>query len=203
MSSPGSVTRWIHQLKKGDRAAARPLWERYFRLLVERARRRLRGSPRWAADEEDVALSAFDRFYRAAEQGRFPKLDDRQDLWQLLVVLTDREAIDQRRRGAAARHGGGWVVAEGTLSPESSGEADSPLARLVSQDPSPEFAAQAAEELRRLLGLLADPELEQVALLKMEGYGAEEIAARLGCVPRTVQRRLRLIRHVWEKEVAP
>jgi DNA-directed RNA polymerase specialized sigma24 family protein len=36
-----------------------------------------------------------------------------------------------------------------------------------------------------------------VALWKMEGYANEEIAAKLGCVPRTVERRLRLIRSVW------
>jgi len=34
----------------------------------------------------------------------------------------------------------------------------------------------------------------------MEGYGLAEIATELGCVPRTVQRRLRLIRHIWERE---
>jgi DNA-directed RNA polymerase specialized sigma24 family protein len=148
-------------------------------------------------------LTAFDSFCRAAEQGRFPRLDDRNDLWQLLVLLTDRRAIDQRRRGLAARHGGGLVRDEGALSGADPGGQDSSVTRLVSEEPSPEFAAQAAEELRRLLGLLADPELEQVALLKMEGHGIEEIAARLGCVPRTVQRRLQLIRHVWEKEIRP
>jgi DNA-directed RNA polymerase specialized sigma24 family protein len=57
-----------------------------------------------------------------------------------------------------------------------------------------------AETWRRLVGQLRDPELEQVALLKMDGYSLEEIAARLGCVPRTVRRRLQLIRHIWERE---
>jgi hypothetical protein len=58
---------------------------------VVRARHKLRGVPRRAADEEDVALSAFDNFCRAAEHGRFPDLADRDDLWQLLLVLTDRK----------------------------------------------------------------------------------------------------------------
>jgi DNA-directed RNA polymerase specialized sigma24 family protein len=200
MASPGSVTHWITQLKQGERGAAGPLWERYYCLLVERARRKLVGAPRGAADEEDVVLTAFDSFCRAAEQGRFPKLDDRNDLWQLLLVLTDREAIDHKRRENADRRGGGRVLHEGALPAGDSAGGDTPLVRLVSREPTPEVAAQVAEEWRRLFGLLNDPELEEVARLKMECYSLEEIAARLGCVPRTVQRRLNLIRHIWIQE---
>src|SRR5207249_6675395 len=61
-----SVSAWIDRLKDGDPAAAQPLWERYFGRLVGLARDRLRGAARRAADEEDVALSAFDSFCRGA-----------------------------------------------------------------------------------------------------------------------------------------
>jgi hypothetical protein len=84
MTSAGSVTHWLQLLKAGDQAAAPPLWEGYFRRLVGLARQRLPGIPRRAADEEDVALSAFDSFCRGAERGQFPRLNDRDDLWQLL-----------------------------------------------------------------------------------------------------------------------
>jgi DNA-directed RNA polymerase specialized sigma24 family protein len=57
-----------------------------------------------------------------------------------------------------------------------------------------------AEECRRLLDRLGDAELLAIALWKMEGYGNEEIAARLGCVPRTVGRRLEVIRTLWGRE---
>ena len=106
MSSGGSVTRWLGQLQEGDSAAARQLWERYFRRLVGLARKRLRGAPRRAADEEDVALSAFDSFCRAAAQRRFPRLDDRHDLWQLLVVITDRKAGALARATRRQKRGG-------------------------------------------------------------------------------------------------
>jgi hypothetical protein len=56
--------------------------------------KKLLGAPRGMADEEDVALSAFDSFCRGAEQGRFPQLSDRDDLWRLLFVITERKAID-------------------------------------------------------------------------------------------------------------
>jgi hypothetical protein len=89
MASEGSVTHWIGQLQAGDPAAAQPLWERYFLKLVHLARRKLQGLPRRAADEEDVALSAFDSFCRAAEARRFPALADRDGLWRLLVKPED------------------------------------------------------------------------------------------------------------------
>ena len=46
MDPEGSVTRWIAQLKDGDRAAATALWRAYFHRLVALARDRLRGTPR-------------------------------------------------------------------------------------------------------------------------------------------------------------
>src|SRR5438046_2360315 len=69
MSSDGSITRWIGQLQAGDPAAAQPLWERYFRHLVELARRKLLGARPQLADEEDIALSAFDSFCRGLKRG--------------------------------------------------------------------------------------------------------------------------------------
>src|SRR5262249_61707282 len=82
MPSHHSVSAWIEGLKAGDAAAAEELWQRYFGQLVALARRRLQGARVRAADGEDAALSAFDSFCRGAEQGRFPRLNDRDDLWQ-------------------------------------------------------------------------------------------------------------------------
>jgi hypothetical protein len=71
MASEGSVTRWLVPLQAGDPAAVQQLWERYFRRLVGLARLKLRGAPGCAADEEDVALSAFAGFVGHAGRGRF------------------------------------------------------------------------------------------------------------------------------------
>ena len=82
MSSPGSVTVWLAQLKAGDTASAERLWEGYFRRLVGLARHKLQGMPRATADEEDVALSAFNSFCEGVKANRFPELSDRHGLWQ-------------------------------------------------------------------------------------------------------------------------
>jgi hypothetical protein len=74
MSPAGSVTHRIVRLKAGGPAAAEPLGLRCYHRLVGLARSKLYRRPRRAADEEDVALSAFHSFCRGAEQGRFPLL---------------------------------------------------------------------------------------------------------------------------------
>ena len=68
----GSVTRWVSGLKAGDPEAATQLWQRYFVDLVRLARPRLRDISRAPADEEDVALSAFDSLCRVPARGDFP-----------------------------------------------------------------------------------------------------------------------------------
>ena len=199
MSSRGSVTSWLDLLKAGDQAAAHQLWARYFSALVKLARRKLRDLPRRAADEEDVALSAFDSFCRAAEQHRFPRLDDRHDLWQILVLLTARKITAHKRHVHRKKRGGGAVLDESAL-----GNLGSPgpgLDQFFGKEPTPEFVAEIAEEFRRLLDVLDDERLRMVAVRKMEGYTTEDIARELDCDPRTVERKLRAIRQLWEHEV--
>jgi DNA-directed RNA polymerase specialized sigma24 family protein len=195
-SADGSVTCWLGRLQAGDPAAAQQLWERYFHGLVGLARKHLRGAPRRAADEEDVALSAFDSFCRCAEQGRFPDLADRDGLWRLLVVLTARKAMHLRRDECRQKRGGAAPFATDT--PQHPDEA-SVLGQVLSREPTPEFAAQMSEECERLLRALGDAELTLVTRLRMEGCTVEEIAARLGCVARSVKRKLQLIRSIWKR----
>jgi len=197
MPSAGSVTHWLGLLKAGDHAAAQPLWERYFQHLVRLARARLRGAPKRMADEEDVALSAFDSFCRGAAEGRFPQLVDRNDLGQLLVLITARKAIHLLQHERRQKRGGGKVQGETELA----GADEEPLlAQVIGQEPTPEFAAQVAEECSDLLGRLEDDGLREIAVRKMEGYSNEEIAKQLNCSLSTVERRLRMIRKYLEQQ---
>jgi len=189
-----SVTQWISALKQGDQSAAQGLWEAYFRRLVGLARARLRDASRRVADEEDVALSAFDSFCRGARAGRFPRLDDRNDLWQILVLITVRKAIDLRNYEGRQSRGMGRVQSLTDLTPEG-------LEAIGGDEPTPELAAQLAEEYQRLMEQLGDSILQSVATWKLEGYTDDEIAARLGCVTRTVERKLARIRNKWAREM--
>jgi DNA-directed RNA polymerase specialized sigma24 family protein len=194
MPSDGSVTRWIDQLQVGDAVAVRQLWQRYFHRLVGLARKKLADAPRGMADEEDVALSAFDSFCRQAEQGRFPDLADRDGLWRLLVVMTARKAGHLRRDEARLKRGGGRVTEDGETS-------DRRLEEILSREPDPAMAALAADEHRRLMEALGDDELRRVAQRRMEGDSVEEIAEKMGYAARSIKRKLQLIRETWEREL--
>jgi RNA polymerase sigma factor (sigma-70 family) len=201
MSSPGSVSNWIAALKEGDSAAAQPLWERYYRQLVGLARKKLGTNTRQVADEEDVVQNAFHSFFRALGQGRFPQLDDRDSLWRLLVVITANKALKQLTHAHRQKRGGGTVTGSMGIYPIGQ-EDEAALVQVVGTEPTPDFAAQVAEEYRRLLDLLGDETLQQVAVWKMEGSGNDEIADKLGCSRRTVARKLEAIRVLWSTEQA-
>jgi DNA-directed RNA polymerase specialized sigma24 family protein len=194
MSSDGSISRCITLLKTGDELAAQRLWETYSHRLITLARARLRNLPRRSADEEDIALEAFDSLCRRASRGQFPRLEDRGDLWQLLVVLTVRKAVNLARYEGRKSRSAGRALSLADL-------AEHGLSDLADSEPTPELAAEAAEECRRLLELLDEETLRSVALWKLEGYTNGEIAARLGCVEQTVERKLRMIRRRWNREV--
>jgi DNA-directed RNA polymerase specialized sigma24 family protein len=198
----GSVTHWIDALRAGDADAAGQLWRRYFEALVRLVRSRLRPKAGGMPDEEDAVLSAFDSLYAGMKQGQFPDLADRDDLWRLLVTIAARRAHNQRRRETRRKRGGGQVLQASALAASPGPEIDE-LAQVVGSEPTPEFAAMVAEECARHLDGLTDASLRQVAVLKMEGYRNEEIAARLGCGLRTVARRLEVIRLAWQDEALP
>lgn len=191
MSDADSVTIWIGRLKDGDQDAVRRLWDRYFAQLVRLANFKMRGLSRTAVDDEDVALSAFGSFCRAVGKGSLRQLESRDDLWQILVSMTTRKSIDQRRRQQALRRGGPDVLAA-TLNDEIV------LESLLGRDPDPQFSALVAEEFQSLLDRLKDEQMRDIALGKLEGYTNQEIADHLGCSLRTVERRLDMIRKAWD-----
>jgi RNA polymerase sigma factor (sigma-70 family) len=195
MSEHGSVTEWLRRLAEGDQAAARPLWEAYFHRMVELARRRLPAHRRAAEDEEDVALSAFKSFCRGLENRRYDRLVDRDGLWPLLVAITTNKAQDLLRREGRLKRGGAAQKVE-----------DFDWEALLAREPDPELPALFADELGRLLGRLKaydDGQLERILWASLEGESTAEIAGRLDCSQKTVQRKLAIIRAELAEEAAP
>jgi RNA polymerase sigma factor (sigma-70 family) len=184
-----SVTRWIERLKEDDPRAAGVLWERFAARMLAVARRRLGNASRRVADEEDVVLAAFERFHHGVRQGRFPRLNDRDDLWAILFTLTTRHAARQVRDQDRDRRGGGEV------------RGDSALAEVEPADdaPTPEEAVLLQERLAALLDSLGDESLRQIALARLEGFSNAEVAGQIGRSEATVERRLRLIREIWQQ----
>lgn len=195
-------TEWIEQLAEGSEEAAQRLWEAYYRRLVGLVRNKLADSPRRVADEEDVVLSAFNSFCRRAAEGDFPNLTDRDGLWKLLMTITTRKAVAHLRQLYRQKRGGGAVRGESGFAKQNTANSqpDMGIQRVAASEPTPEFAAQMAEQCELLFeGLLDDPSLSVVAVMKLEGFNNEEIARSLDCSIATIGRKLARIRKKWER----
>jgi len=194
------TAQWIVRLCQGEELAAQKIWERYYHRLVRLARKWLGDTPRRMADEEDVALSAFHSFCQAAAAGRFPRLNDRQDLWKLLVTITARKATRQIKQMDRKKRGGGAVRGESVFARVDDSVPDFGIDQFMGNEPTPEFAALLAEQCERLLDTLEDESLRKIALYKLEGYSNEEVSREMDCSLRTVKRRLARIRTEWQDE---
>jgi RNA polymerase sigma factor (sigma-70 family) len=195
MPDAGDVSHWIEQVKDGDSQAAQLIWQHYYERLVRMARRRLGGHARGVADEEDIAVSVFESFYRAAEAGRFPDLAGRDDLWRLLLRMSARKIVDRRRHDQRQRRGG--EARQLSLQ----GHGDESVIDIIGDEPSPEMVLMMTESVQQLLSHLGDGPLREIAVGRMEGYSNAELADRLQCSERTIERRLQLIREKCQQEL--
>jgi DNA-directed RNA polymerase specialized sigma24 family protein len=197
MSADGSITRWISELDLGRVSDAQEqLWKRYFRRLVGLARLKLGDTPRMVADEEDVAIAALDSFFEGKARGQYPALRNRNELWPLLAKITANKACDQRHFLAAQKRGGEQQQLE-----QRRGSSDVFVGwtdALIDTELQPDDLVQICEECDRLMGLLPDDDLRTIARRRLEGYKNSEIAQEIGVMERTIERRLHLIRSIWE-----
>ncbi len=201
LSSGNSITVWIQDLKAGNETAAEKLWQRYCQQLTRYARQKFGPKARRVADEEDMALMAFHSFCRGVADGRFPQLADRDDLWQILLMIAERKTIDHLREQFRQKRGGGNVRGESIFDTPASDNAYRGIEQAIDDNATPDFAVTALDECRRLLEMLPDEDLRKVASWKLAGWKNREIAEKLGCVTATVERKLKRIRNLWSEEV--
>lgn len=216
MTPPSSVTLWIRQLKAGESGAVQKLWEAYFQRMVDLARQKLEGAPRAAADEEDVALSAFRSFCMGARAGRFSRLEDSENLWPLLVAITAHKSVDlirsqnRRKRGGTGRasdHQDNVASGPSDSARQGNVKADDSvvsLSEIISREPTPEFATELSDQFNRLLNLLdatGDADLRRIAILKLDGHSCAQVAETLGCATRSIERKLQVIQRLWTHEI--
>jgi DNA-directed RNA polymerase specialized sigma24 family protein len=177
-----------------DPQAAGEIWQRFFQRLLPLARARLRGLQDRTVDEEDLLVSVFDRFFRAAKEERFARLNDRDDLWQILLMLTDHKVAEQYRRSHAQKRGGGEVRRLDDIV-----EPGQELREMADAEPGPEFVAAFNDSLASALTRLNDEKTREVAMLKLEGHENREIADQLDVSLSSVERKLRVIREEWQE----
>jgi DNA-directed RNA polymerase specialized sigma24 family protein len=198
MSPGGSVSTWISQLKAGDEAALGKLHTRYWPLLVGLARRKLHGAPCRAADEEDVAQQALWEIYQGLRGGRLARLSSRHHLLALLThVIACRASNQVKHELGVRKRGAGRVRGERVLDgPADSGDTRRGLQQVEDPGPSPQEIALLHESYQRYVGGLPE-KLRPFAELYLASLTHQEIADRLGCTGRTVDRKIALILARW------
>lgn len=196
MAASFKQTHFVDRLKQGDEGAATPLWHSCVQRIMAIARRKLGTLPRRISDEEDIALSAFHSFCRGAANGKFAKLNNRQDLWNILAVIISRKVNRQIEYLTAQKRGPGQVRGDSVfLGNDSIHRAG--LAQFPDNQPPADVTVMLEEEFEQLLEQLYDQQLRQIALMKLEGYSNQEIAEHLGRHTRSVERKLKIIRDIW------
>ena len=186
-----SVSEWIAGMKRGDGRAVEALWQRYFDRICRLADRKLGGASRSVEDERDLASHALRAIWEGARAGRFKQLENRDDLWQLLAVITSRKAANVHRDQSTRRE---RLRTNSDFLPSPVME----FMEMVESPPTEALIDQIPMSCQDLLSRL-DDEYRQIALMRLAGHSNAEIATHLECSIATVERRLKSIRAAWSE----
>jgi len=191
-SEQGSITHWLQKLKCGQQHAAEPIWDRYYKKLVSIASQRLRENPDRSIDGEDIVQSSFNKVFAALRDGKYPDIDNRGDLWSLLLSSTvNRVRQHYRELNAVKRK---HISLTQSLYDN---------ATFFECLRTSEAENQLADLLEFLLNRLdvEDPsgELRKIAILHLEDHSASSIARMLKRRKTNILVSLRWIRSLWEE----
>lgn len=202
MPGKGSVSVWIQQLKDDEESALAKLHMRYWPFLVDLARRKLGNAPRRATDEEDVAQQAFWQFCKSVRAGGFPNLVNRHELLALLSHITVCQAVNQiKHEVGVQKRGAGNVKGESVfgLPPESGEHSTRGLEQIEDPGLSPLETSLLNDCYQHYVQALP-AHLHDFAELHLAGLTYREIAERLDCTERTVDRKMALILANWRRQ---
>ncbi len=192
------VSQWIAAIQEGDPEATEKLLEFCFPRLLRYSRTKLPAHLRRVLDEEDVALSAFKSFCFRVKDGSLGEIEGRDQLWRLLLCIAQRKASGYIRHQTRQKRGGGQTGGESTFLHGEGDDAYGGIDDVADPAQSPAMVAEFENSCQHLLDQLDDDVLRTVALLRLEGYSVSEIATRLDCAKRSIERRLNLIRTIWQ-----
>jgi len=193
----GSISVWLARFRGPNREqAAAALWNAYVLRLLALARRVLGTSQQRTYDAEDIVQEVFGTYFSAVEAGRYSGVANWVELWRLLAEITRNRVTDYLRGEARAKRAGRRQCGEFVAS----SKASNPDGLDELPDDAGhgwEFDLECAEFLHSL-----EPELREVVQLRLAGFTNKEIAARLGRVEKTVERKLGMIHLRWLRHVS-
>jgi hypothetical protein len=188
----GSVSHWLRELKAGDRVAVEAIWHRYYQRVVKLASQKMKVNPDRAVDGEDIAQLVMHRFCTSATQGCYPHLDDREQLWDLLVVFTLNRIRKHLRACNTLKRLGLYSQVFEFRQTEALEDLQTPEAPTIMADMMDTWLTRLDQE---------DPagQLRQIAIWSMDGISGSEIARILKKRKSFILQQIRLIRLLWEE----
>ncbi len=162
-------------LASGDSQVEQEFWATYAKPLHRVADRQLSQQMKRRVDPDDVVQSACRTFFRRVRQGEF-SLEDRGDLWRLLLTITLNKArMQARHHGRDCRS----IDREQAFPTEPGSDGASFESELEKVD----FADFLDSIMRKF-----DPEQQEILQRSLDNQTQDEIAEAVGCSQRTVRR---------------
>jgi RNA polymerase sigma factor (sigma-70 family) len=169
----------LGRVRSRDTAAAAELVRRYEPAIRRAARIRLADPAlRRVLDSVDICQLVLKSFFVRAALGQYPNLDTAEDLVKLLVKMAQNKVADQARRERARRPRSGAVETGSGVVEQLAGAQDNPFEQAALRDLLERFRASLSDEER------------QLADLRLQGRGWDEIAAMRNGSPEALRKKL-------------
>ncbi|MDR2441625.1 MAG: LuxR C-terminal-related transcriptional regulator [Planctomycetaceae bacterium] len=179
-------------------------WNLHFDRLTALARRKMTQVNKRVSDEEDIAISAIHSFYTGLAEQRFHSIQGNNELWKILATIVCRKISKQQRDQLTQKRGGGHIRGESIFVAGPAANNDESkqtgLGNVAGNTLTPYFEIEFLDTCEKLYNILEDETMRNIARLIMEGFSIDEIAEELGCVRRTVERKLKKIREKWQQQ---
>ncbi len=180
-------------MRQGDPVAIEKLVARYFKKIANFANKRLRRGIHVLDDGEDIAISVLQSITSNSAKGRFPNLQDRDDLWLMMIMIAQHDVIDKQRPASRRERRSESMLTMTDLLETYNINLD----LFLSQRDSHTKLMEIAECWEDLLKSLPDERCRDIAQLKLKGHSNLEIAGLLRLIPKTVDRKIKMIMQRW------
>jgi DNA-directed RNA polymerase specialized sigma24 family protein len=199
MEAPDDLSSSLGELLDKAPQEAEAIWSEFFPRMLKLAKAKLGGMQMRTFDEEDVALSAMNSFFRGKNDGRFDRLDSRDEMWRLLATITVRKVTAQRRKAMADQRGAGAIRGESIFFNPANADSSmiAGLGNFSDDRLLPDTTEEILKNCEHLLEKLDDEKLRRTAIMRLEGYSNQEISEELGCSVARTKQRLQRIRELW------
>ncbi|MFM7738708.1 MAG: ECF-type sigma factor [Planctomycetota bacterium] len=199
MDSSDDLSSSLGELLNKAPQEAEAIWAEFFPRMLKLAKVKLGGMQLRTFDEEDVALSAMNSFFRGKNDGRFERLDSRDEMWRLLATNTVRKVTSQRRKAMADKRGAGAIRGESIFFNPANADSSmiAGLGNFSDDRLLPDTTEEILKNCEHLLEKLDDEKLRRTAIMRLEGFSNQEISEELGCSVARTKQRLQRIRELW------